>query len=73
MNPRTETQFFGAAVPDRWEVNRPKLEEGLIVILDRYADSTIAYSGYGHGNDLTWSAIFLDLQPADSNLIWPSC
>ena len=30
----------------------PHLEKGEIVISDRYADSTLAYQGYGHGNDL---------------------
>lgn len=53
MNPRTETLLFCAARAQIVEeVIRPKLEEGYIVILDRYADSTIAYQGYGHGNDL---------------------
>lgn len=33
-------------------VIRPKLEEGFAVICDRYADSTIAYQGYGRGLDL---------------------
>lgn len=31
---------------------RPMLEQGLIVVSDRYADSTIAYQGYGRGIDL---------------------
>lgn len=31
---------------------KPKLQQGYIVILDRYADSTMAYQGYGHRNDL---------------------
>jgi dTMP kinase len=35
------------------EVIRPRLETGEIVISDRYADSTLAYQGYGHGYDLT--------------------
>jgi len=30
------------------EVIRPKLAEGYIVLCDRYADSTIAYQGYGY-------------------------
>ena len=34
------------------EVLRPHLAMGEIVILDRYADSTLAYQGYGHRNDI---------------------
>jgi dTMP kinase len=34
------------------EVIRPNLEKGAVVICDRYADSTIAYQGYGRGLDL---------------------
>ena len=31
---------------------RPSLAQGMIVISDRYSDSTIAYQGYGRGLDL---------------------
>ncbi|MFC2033098.1 dTMP kinase [Chloroflexota bacterium] len=34
------------------EVIKPALEEGRIVICDRYYDSTIAYQGYGRGMDM---------------------
>lgn len=34
------------------EVIRPALAEGKIVLCDRYADSTLAYQGYGLGLDL---------------------
>ena len=34
------------------EVIRPALAEGQIVLCDRFADSTIAYQGYGRGLDL---------------------
>ncbi len=34
------------------DVIRPNLEKGIIVICDRYADSTTAYQGYGRGLDL---------------------
>ena len=53
MDPRTETLLFCAARAQLVsEVVRPQLARGNIVLLDRYADSTIAYQGYGHQHDL---------------------
>ncbi len=34
------------------EVIYPKLKEGKIILCDRFADSTLAYQGYGRGIDL---------------------
>ena len=36
------------------EVIRPALEEGRMVLCDRFADATVAYQGYGRGMDLTF-------------------
>lgn len=53
MHPRTETLLYQAARAQIVEeVIKPRLERGEIVLSDRYADSTIAYQGYGHGQDL---------------------
>lgn len=53
MDPRTETLLFCSARAQLVaEVIRPHLAAGEIVISDRYADSTLAYQGYGHRNDL---------------------
>ncbi|MGZ6347715.1 MAG: dTMP kinase [Anaerolineales bacterium] len=53
MHPRTETLLYQAARAQIVEqMIRPKLREGLIVLCDRYADSTIAYQGYGHQQNL---------------------
>jgi len=53
MHPRTETLLYQAARAQIVEqVIRPRLGAKEIVISDRYADSTIAYQGYGHQQDL---------------------
>jgi dTMP kinase len=53
MHPRTETLLYQAARAQIVEqVFRPRLASGEIVISDRYYDSTIAYQGYGHQQDL---------------------
>ncbi|TAL02632.1 MAG: dTMP kinase [Rhodospirillaceae bacterium] len=49
----TEALLLNAARCDHVrKVIRPALMEGRIVISDRFADSTLAYQGYGHGIDM---------------------
>ena len=53
MRPRTETLLYQAARAQIVEqVIIPRLSAGEIVLSDRYYDSTIAYQGYGHQQDL---------------------
>lgn len=44
--------FFAARVTLVEKVIRPALDDGKIVICDRFTDSTLAYQGYGHNQDL---------------------
>jgi dTMP kinase len=53
MHPRTEILLFQSSRAQLVEqVIRPHLDADEIVLCDRYADSTIAYQGYGHRIDL---------------------
>ena len=53
MNPRSEILLFQASRAQLVdEVIRPALLAGKVILCDRYADSTLAYQGYGHGVDL---------------------
>lgn len=53
IDPRTEFLLFNASRAHLVShVIRPALEQGTTVICDRFAESTIAYQGYGRGLDL---------------------
>ncbi len=53
MNPRTEILLYQASRAQLVEqVIQPHLERGGVVLSDRYADSTLAYQGYGHQIDI---------------------
>lgn len=81
MQPRSEILLFQASRAQLVdEVIRPALAKGQVVLCDRYADSTMAYQGYGHQMDLAQLAelvrfatgglkpdltLFLDIKPQD--------
>jgi dTMP kinase len=53
MHPRTETLLYQAARAQFVEqVIKPRLREKNVVISDRYFDSTLAYQGFGHQQDI---------------------
>lgn len=53
MHPRTEILLFQASRAQHVEqVIRPHIKKGGIVLCDRYADSTLAYQGYGYQQDV---------------------
>jgi dTMP kinase len=69
MNPRTEILLFcSARAQIVEEVIRPHISQGGLVISDRYADSTLAYQGYGHGFDLVFLRKLLDFTTGG---LWP--
>jgi len=54
MRPLTGVLLFSASRAQLVDqVIRPHLEGGGVLLCDRYADSTLAYQGYGRGVDLT--------------------
>jgi dTMP kinase len=53
MIPTTEILLYSASRAQLvGEFILPRLDEGYVVLCDRYVDSTFAYQGYGHGLDL---------------------
>ncbi len=69
MHPRTEILLFLAARAQLVEqCIRPALNQGKLVLCDRYADSTLAYQGYGHGTDL---ALLRQLLNFATGSLWP--
>ena len=81
MRARAETLLFNAARAQLIaEVIRPALAAGAVVLCDRFADSTLAYQGYGHKQDIAQLqrlieyatgglrpdlTLYLDLPPAE--------
>jgi dTMP kinase len=61
MDARTEILLFQASRAQLVEqVIRPHLGSGGIVLCDRYADSTLAYQGYGYQRDLAQLLTLID-------------
>jgi dTMP kinase len=61
MQPRAEILLYCASRAQLvGQIIRPRLEAGDIVLCDRYAESTLAYQGYGHGLDLPTLRLILD-------------
>ncbi|MDH4136278.1 MAG: dTMP kinase [Anaerolineae bacterium] len=53
MLPQAEILLYSASRAQLvGQIIRPHLALGEVVLCDRYADSTLAYQGYGHGLDL---------------------
>jgi dTMP kinase len=53
MDPRAEVLLYSASRAQlTGEVILPALQSGKVVLCDRFADSTMAYQGYGHRFDL---------------------
>lgn len=69
MNSRAEILLFCAARAQLVdECIKPRLSRGEIVICDRYADSTLAYQGYGYQNDVDFLRRLLDFVTGG---LWP--
>lgn len=63
--PVSEAMLLSAARHDHvMRTIRPALEAGQWVLCDRFADSTMAYQGFGHGLDRTMLTVLRDIAVA---------
>ena len=68
-SPMTEALLHNAARAEHLSKTvKPALDAGKWVISDRYADSTLAYQGYGQGVDLK---ILLEMHKVATGDFWP--
>jgi dTMP kinase len=68
-HPMTEALLHNAARAEHLESTiRPAINDGVCVISDRYADSTIAYQGYGQGVDVD---TLLAMHKISTKNFWP--
>ncbi len=60
--------FMADRVQHIQEIIKPALAQGKYVLCDRYADSTIAYQGFGRGLDVEW---LLEMHNKATQSFWP--
>lgn len=66
LDKKTEVLLhYAARLEHMKKVVKPALEQGKIVITDRFFDSTYAYQGYGHGVEMDYINKIHDLVVAD--------